>query len=106
MSQKTLIRIIQNITHGVLGATHDALHPIDRSQVMAAVYAVAASRAAQNILVVIGHADDLVRHDLADRENEIEAAMRNEPVHLCRPRIVQLAIRLLADELRRNLPES
>src|SRR4029077_1909738 len=47
-----------------------------------------------------------VRHDLADGENQIESALRNEPVHLRRPRIVQLAFRLLADELRRDLAQS
>ena len=73
---------------------------------MAAVYAIAASRAHQNIFVVIRHADDFVGHDLADGENQIEAALRNQPIHLGRPRIVQLAFRLLADEFRRDLAES
>src|ERR1035437_7497418 len=105
MSQETIGRIIENLAHGILGAAHDALHPINRAQVMAAVYALSASRAHQNILVVIGHANNFMRHNLPDGKNKIEAAMRNQPVHLRRPRIVQLAFRLLVDEVRRNLAE-
>src|SRR5580704_546095 len=72
---------------------------------MAAVDALSASRAHKNVLVVIGHANNFVGHDLADRENEIETAMRNQSVHLCRPRIVELAFRLLVDEFGWNLAE-
>src|ERR1039458_10711959 len=85
MSQETIGRIIENLAHGILGAAHDALHPINRAQVMAAVYALSASRAHQNILVVIGHANNFMRHNLPDGKNKIEAAMRNQPVHLRRP---------------------
>src|SRR5579863_10449661 len=70
---------------------------------MAPVYALTASRAHENVLCVVGHAYHFMGHDLADGENEIEVAMHNEPVYLCRPRIVQLAFRLLADELGRDL---
>ena len=65
----------------------------------------AASGAHQDVLVVVGHADDFMRHDLADGKNQVEAALRNEPVDLRRPRIVELAFRLFADELWRNLAE-
>src|SRR5207245_3095359 len=40
------------------------------------------------------------------RENQIESALRDQPIYLGRPRIVQLAFRLLVDELRRDLAES
>src|SRR6202140_216784 len=91
MPQKTIGGVIENVAHGILRTTHDALHPINRAQVMAAVYALPASSAHQNILVVVRHADDFVGHDLSDRENQIETALRNQPVLLGRPRIVQLA---------------
>ena len=70
---------------------------------MAAIDAVAATRAYQNILVVARHADDFMGHDLAYGEDQIEAASRDELVDLRRPRITQLAFRLFADELGRNL---
>ena len=106
MSQETISGVIENVAHRILSTAHDALHAINRTQVMTAVYRVAASRAHKNVFVVICHADHFVRYDLADGENEIEAALRDEPVHLCRPRIVQLALRLFADEFRRNLAQS
>src|ERR1700677_4110804 len=88
MSQESIGRVIENVTHGVLRASHEPLHPINRAQVMAAVYAFSASRAHEDGLVVIRHADNFMRHDLADGEDEVEAAMRNEPVYLRRPRVV------------------
>src|ERR1700756_1302220 len=75
MSKKTIGCVIENVAHRIFRTTHDAFHPINRAQVMAAVYALPASRAHKNILVVIGHPDYLMRHDLADRENEIEATV-------------------------------
>src|SRR5882724_8561413 len=106
MSQEAIGRVIENVAHGILSTAHDAFHPINRAQIMAPVYRVAASRANQNVLVVISHTDNLVRDDLADGENEIEVALCDEPVHLRRPCIVQLAFRLLVDEFRRNLAQS
>src|SRR5258708_13913985 len=106
MPQKMIGRVIENIADRILRTAHDALHPINRAQVMAAVYAFSPSGAHQNVLVVVRHADDFMRHDLADRENQIETALCNQPIHLGRPRIVQLAFRLLVDELRRDLAES
>src|ERR1700674_2092191 len=44
-------------------------------------------------------------HDLTDGENEIESALCNESVHLCWPRIVQLAFRLFVDIFRRHFAE-
>src|ERR1700722_4038223 len=105
MSQETIGGVIQNVAHGVLGAAHDALHPINSAQVMAAVYALPATRAHENILVVIGHAYHFMGHDLADGDNEIEAAACNEPVHLRRPGIAQLAFGLLKDELGRDFAQ-
>src|SRR5260370_7075045 len=44
-------------------------------------------------------------HDLADGEDKVEASLSDEPVHLRRPCIIQLAFRLLADKFRRNFAE-
>src|SRR6266404_5161818 len=106
MSQKAIGSVIENIAYGILRTAHDALHPINRAQIMAAVYAFSPSGAHQNVLVVVRHADDFMRHDLTDRENQVETALCNQPIYLGRPRIVQLAFRLLVDELRRDLAES
>src|SRR4029077_7625549 len=106
MPQKMIGGVIENVAHGILGTAHDALHPINRAQVVAAVYALSASCANKNVLVVVRHANDFMGDDLPDRENQIETALRNQPVHLGRPRVVQLAFGLLMDELRRDLAES
>src|SRR6516225_1010028 len=74
VSQETIGGVIENVADGVLSAAHDALHTVNRAQVVAAIDPVAAPCAHENVLVVIGHADDFVGHDLADGENEIEAA--------------------------------
>src|SRR6204780_5638382 len=104
--QETICRVVKHTSNGIFGAAHDALHGINRAQVVAAIDRVAASRADKNVLVVIGHANDFMGNNLADGKNEIETALRDEPVHLRWPCIVQFAFRLFADELGWNLAES
>ena len=41
-----------------------------------------AARADEDVLGVPGHADDLVRHDLADGKDEVVPPAGDEPVHL------------------------
>src|SRR6267378_671053 len=101
MSQETIGRVIENAAHGILSVPHDALNPINGAQIMTPVYAVTTSGANKNILVVIRHAYNFVGHNLADGKDEVETAIYNEAVYLSRPRIVQLALRLFVDELRR-----
>jgi hypothetical protein len=103
MLEEVIGGVVEHVAHGIDGAAHDPLHPVDSAQIVAAIDAVAASRAHQNVLVVVGHADHFMGHDLADGENQIEAAPRDELVDLRRPRITQLAFRLLADKLGGNL---
>src|SRR5579863_4703649 len=50
MSQETIGCVIKYVAHGILCAAHDALHPVNRTQVMAPVDALTASRAHENIL--------------------------------------------------------
>src|SRR5258707_1114503 len=106
MPQKTIGGVIENVAYRILGASHDALHSINRAQVVTPIYALSSSSAHQNVLVVIRHADDFMRHDLADGQNQVEATLRNQTVYLRRPGIVQLPFRLLVNELGRNLAQS
>ena len=103
--QKVIGGVVEHVAHGIVGAAHDALHAVDRAQIVAAIDALAAARADQNVLVVVGHADHFMGHDLADGKNQIEAALRDQPVDLRRPGIIQLAFRLLANELGGNLAQ-
>ena len=68
--------VVEHGADGIFGAAHDALHAVDGAEIVAAVDALAAAGADQDVLVVVGHADHFMRHDLADGENEIEAAVR------------------------------
>ena len=96
-------RVIEHVAHRIFRAAHDSFHSVNRAQIVASIDPFAASRAHQNILVVIRHPDHFMRHHLPDRENQIEPALQQKPVHLRRPRIVQLAFRLRMNKLRRNL---
>ncbi len=90
MLREVVGRVVENGAHRVVGAAHDALHAIDRAQKMRAVDAHDAAGADENILVVVGHADHLVRHHLADGEDEVVAAVAHELVHLRGPLVVEL----------------
>ncbi len=59
----------------------------------------------QDVLVVIGHPDDLMRHHLANREHQVEAALGDHAVHLRRPGVVKQAVRLLLDKGCRQLAQ-
>src|ERR1035437_8067059 len=106
MFQEMIGGVIEHVAHRIGGAAHDPLHPVDGAQVVAAIDAVTASRAYQNVLVVVGHADHFMRHNLANGENQVEAAPRDQLVDLRRPRITQLTFRLFADEIGRYLAKS
>jgi hypothetical protein len=45
------------------------------------------------------------RPDLANGQDQVEAALREQAIHLRRPGVVQLAFRLFADKLRRDLAQ-
>ena len=94
LPQEAVGGVVEHGAHRILGAAHDALHAVDRAEVVAAIDAFAAARADQNVLGVVGHADHFMRHDLADGENQIEAAARDEAIDLRGPRVVQLAFGL------------
>src|SRR5262249_17435303 len=66
--------VIQNAAHGGIGAAHNPFHAVNGAQVVALINSFRAAGADEDILVVVGHADDFVRHYLAKREDEIEPA--------------------------------
>ena len=72
---------------------------------MALVDAFGASRADEDVLVVVGHPDHFVGDHLADRQDQVVAAFGNHAVHLRGPREIQLTFRLLADEFGRHLAQ-
>ena len=65
---------------------------------MAAVDARGATGAYKYVFVVISHADHLMRHHLADRQNEVVVVV-DEAIHLGRPRVVETAFADVVDEI-------
>ena len=103
--QEFVAGAVEHVAHRIHGAAHNPLHAVHRAQVVAAIDALAPARADEDVLRVVGHADHFVRHHLADRQNQIEAAPRDELVHLRRPGVVQLALGLLLNERGRQLAQ-
>src|ERR1019366_9916021 len=105
MAQEMLGCVVENISDRVYGAAHDPLRSVNGAEVVAAVDSLAPSCADKDVLAVIRHADDFMRHYLADREDKIEASSRDEAIDLRRPRNIQLAFGLFANVGRRDLAD-
>src|SRR5258705_12456400 len=67
IAKKVRRGIVENPAYRILCASHDSFHSVDRSQVVTAIDAVRAARSHQNVLVVVRHPDNFVRHNLSDR---------------------------------------
>ena len=79
--RKRLDGVVEEAAHGRLDAAHHALHAVGRAQEVRLVDDVRAAGADDDVLGVIGHAHHFVRHDLADRKDEIIPG-EQELVHL------------------------
>src|SRR6202140_1767967 len=97
--------VIQHTADWIVRAPHDALHTVHGAKIVAAVDAVGSARSDQNVFVVVRHADNFVRDDLAEGKNEIELATGNQPIYLRRPVVVQSPFRLFTDEIPGNDPD-
>src|SRR5580704_4916886 len=93
--------VVKDFAHRIFRAAHDAFHAVDGAKVVAAIDAFTAAGSDEDVLVVVGHADDFVGHDLADGEHQIKTATGDQAIDLRRPRVVELALRLLANEFGR-----
>src|SRR5262249_31117535 len=72
------------------------------AEIMAAVDALRPTSSDEHIFVVVRHADDFMRHNLPNGENQIKSAAHDEPIDLRRPIVIQLSLRLLMNELSWN----
>ena len=97
--------VVHQAAHGRIGAAHDALHAVHRAEIVALVDALAAACADEHVLVVVRHADDLVRDHLAQRKDQVETAIHQQPVHLRGPGEVELSFGLFADERGRHFAQ-
>ena len=97
--------VVQHAANGRVGAAHHALHAVDGAEEVAAMDADGAAGADEDVLVVVGHADDFVRDDLADGEDEVVAAVAEELVDLGGPGVVELALADLVHEAAGDFAE-
>jgi hypothetical protein len=84
----------------IVHASHDSLDSVHGAEVMAAMDRFGAPDTDQNVLILIRHTGNFMRHDLPDRKNQVESTCDEMPVHLYRPRTIQTSFRLLMDERR------
>lgn len=66
--------VVEDPPQRVVGAAHHALHAVDCANEVREVDRVASASADKEVLVVVRHAEDFVRHDLADRQDEVVLA--------------------------------
>ena len=72
---------------------------------MGFVYSLCSTGSHKNVLVVSGHADHFMRHDLPEREDQIVRTFCERPRHLDRDGIVNLSLGNVADERGRHVPK-
>ena len=70
-AEKMLLGIVEYLSDGGVIPAHYPLHTVERAEHVRAVYHRAAAAADEDVLRVVCHADDLVRHDLTDGVDEI-----------------------------------
>src|SRR5579864_4302302 len=88
LAQEVIRSVVEDEAHGVFCTAHDALHTINRSEIVTTVDAVTSASADQNVFVVVRHPDHFVWHHLPQREHKIEAAVCNQTIHLRRPWVI------------------
>ena len=72
---------------------------------MTLVDALGSARAHEDVLVVVGHADHLMGNDLADGEDQIKAALHQQPIDLGRPAIVDFPFAQFANHVARDFAQ-
>ena len=100
-----VLGVVEDASQRRVGPAHHPLHAVGRADEMALVDARHPARADENVLVVVGHADDFVGHDLADREDQVVSAFPHQAVELGRPRLAVNAFGRFGDELGRDLAD-
>ena len=98
-------RVVQDGTHRRVGAPHHPLHAVDGAQVVALVDRLRAAGPDEDVLHVAGHADDLVRDNLPDGEDQVVASPGDQAIHLGRPVESEGSLGDLADEVRWHAPQ-
>ncbi|MPN36335.1 hypothetical protein SDC9_183844 [bioreactor metagenome] len=69
--QKMFFRIIENLSYRGMILSHYTLHAVKGPKHMRGIDHIASAYSDKDILVTVGHSDNLVRYDLSDRQDEI-----------------------------------
>ena len=92
--------LVEQPAGGRVGPAHHLLHAVGRADEMALVDAGLPAAADEEVLGMVGHAGDFVRHHLADRKNEVVTAFPDQLVELGRPGLFTYARAHMAHEFR------
>ena len=98
--------VIEDAPHRRVRPTHHPLHAVGRPHKMTLVDALLAARAHKDVFIVIGHANDFVRNDLADGQDQIVLARPDKIGQLRRPGKIHRTARNLLDEFPRHFAHS
>ena len=80
--QEVFHAVVEDLPHGRMVFSHHTFHTVDRADHVALVDHVAAADADEQVLGVIRHADDLVRHDLTGGNDEVVALIHHAAIDL------------------------
>ena len=105
LAAEMLLGVVEDAPQGRVGPAHHPFHAVGGADEVALVDARRPAGADEQVLVVVGHADHFVRHDLADREDQIVPAFPHQPVQLHGPRLAPDALGGLGHELGRDLAD-
>ena len=82
VAQEMFHAVVKDLPHGRMVFSHHALHAVNCADHVRFVDHIAAADADKQILRVVRHADDLVRHDLTGRDDEVIAFVHHAAVDL------------------------
>src|SRR5260370_35114714 len=104
MCQKVIRGVVEDAAYRRVRSAHDSLHSVNGAEIVAAVNAVRAPCSHQDVLIVVRHTDDFVRHDLSNRQDEIEISVADQLIYFHWPAIVELDLGLFSHEITGNFP--
>jgi hypothetical protein len=102
---KMLGSIIENSPHWRIGPAHHTFHSVNGAEEVGFIDPFRPACSNKNVLGVSGHPDDFVRHDLANRKNQIVRSIGEKAVDLYRYAVIDRALRSFFDERSRHFTE-
>ena len=86
--QEMLHAVVEDLPHRRMILSHHALHAVNCADHVRLVDHIAAAHADKEVFGVVRHADDLVRHDLTGRNDEVVAFVHHAAVDLHADRLM------------------